>query len=85
MREFNSELPTVLYKQGFDVTAATLEVRFSKFKANGKFDYLSPRNHEYVKISVRFRFWKFDRSSSHTIVYNMTEKFLHVARNGVAD
>lgn len=28
MREFNSELPTVLYKQGFDVTAATLEVRF---------------------------------------------------------
>ncbi|PAV75187.1 hypothetical protein WR25_12140 [Diploscapter pachys] len=26
MREFNSELPTVLYKQGFDVTAATLEV-----------------------------------------------------------
>lgn len=26
MREFNSELPTVLYKKGFDVSAATLEV-----------------------------------------------------------
>ena len=26
MREFNSELPTVLYKKGFDVVAATLEV-----------------------------------------------------------
>lgn len=26
MREFNSELPTVLYKKGYDVVAATLEV-----------------------------------------------------------
>lgn len=26
MREFNSELPTILYKKGYDVVAATLEV-----------------------------------------------------------
>ncbi|KIH43517.1 ERCC4 domain protein, partial [Ancylostoma duodenale] len=26
MREFNSELPTVLYKKGYDVVAVTLEV-----------------------------------------------------------
>lgn len=27
MREFQSELPTVIYKKGYDVVAATLEVR----------------------------------------------------------